>query len=440
MVNPAAQEGGGSRPAWEIWSAGRRHYVLAALCFVALFNFIDRQVITILIEPIRSEFGASDAQMGLLTGLFFAGFYIVASVPLARLSDRGSRRNVIAACLGIWSATTMLGGFAMNFTQLAITRMGTAVAEGGAGPASHSMIADLYPLRRRATALALYAGVSSLGIGLGVLIGGSLSQAFSWRSVLIMVGAPGLLLALLMRLSVQEPPRAAIAAGSVANTPSLRETLASLWKRRSYRAIVLTVAFASLAGYGTLGWGPTYFLRVHGLTPAEVGLWFGLVSASALFIGGTASGLLSDWAGRYDMRWYMRIAAFGPLASIPFGLWFAFSESPRNALIALFMMFALLSMHSPPSYAISQTLAPPRTRAVASVMMGMFTTIAGMGIAPVIIGVCNDLLSPRFGVESIRYSLAFMLLGSAAATITALWSGRHIREDYAAIHEQPERP
>jgi MFS family permease len=201
---------------------------LAVLCLVGLISFIDRQIITILIEPIKREFGASDTAMGALAGIIFSGFYALAAIPLARLSDRLSRRNVIAACVGFWSIMTSLGGFAVSYWMLAATRIGVAVGEAGAGPASHSVIADLFPLNRRATALGLLSAGQAIGIGTGVLLGGILTAAFDWRTSFLVVGFPGLIVAAILLLFFREPRRGmSDSLGQVREQPPFLETMRS---------------------------------------------------------------------------------------------------------------------------------------------------------------------------------------------------------------------
>ncbi|MET0183132.1 MAG: MFS transporter, partial [Caulobacterales bacterium] len=296
----------------DAWSMPRRHYVLAVLCLVGIFNFVDRQIITILIEPIKKEFGASDTQMGLLTGLMFAGFYLAASIPLARIADTGSRRNLMVICLGCWSAMTALGGFAQSFIQLLLTRIGVALGEAGAGPASHSMISDLYPMRRRGTMLSIFIAAQSIGIGLGVFLGGLLGDMFNWRVAFVIVGVPGVLLAVLLLTTVKEPPRGmADNVSETAKPPPVFVTMKRLLGMPSYVCAVLTSMFGAIPGYGTLIWGPTFFLRVHELSAATVGFWFGIVSGAALFIGGISGGMVGDWAARRDVRWYMRLGGIG---------------------------------------------------------------------------------------------------------------------------------
>ena len=420
------------------WSMPKRNYVLFVLCVVAVFNYIDRQIITVLLQPIKEEFGASDTAMGLLTGLIFAGCYAVMSIPLARLSDRHERRTVLAACLVCWSLLTSLGGVAQAFWQLALSRIGVAAAESGAVPASHAMTADLYGLGVRSRAIAVLSSAQSIGIGLGVLLGGWLSQAFSWRVSFFIVGLPGLLLAALLMLTVKDPPRGmSDRRADTSETPTLAMTVRHLWALPTYRCVVLTVALGGFTGYGLLGWGPTFLMRVHHMSSTQVGLGFGLVVAGSLIFGNLLGGALSDWLGRRDLRAYFWVAGMGPLLSIPFMLLFVAAPDSRIALFGLFMGMLLLTSHIPTCYTMGQTLAPLRMRATASVFMGLASVLVGSGVSPFVIGAMNDLLTDRFGPEAIRYSLGFVTLMAAVTALIAMLGVRSVRRDYAKAQGEP---
>ena len=427
---PTSQATAATRPT-EGWSPGRRHYVLAVLCVIGLFNYVDRQIITILIEPIKKEFGASDTAMGALTGLVFAGFYLAASIPLARVADVGVRRTLIAVCLGVWSGMTALGGLAQSFTQLAFTRIGVAIGEAGAGPASHSMISDLYSLKNRATMISLFIAIQAVGIGTGVFLGGWLSQSFSWRTAFFIVGVPGVLLATLIMLTVKEPPRGMSEPMPVtADKPPFWIAVRRLWSMRSLRFAALTALFGSIPGYGMLGWGPTMFIRVHELSPSVAGFWFGAIAASGLFLGGLLSGVIGDRVSKGDLRVYMWVAATGCLVCAPLGAVAVLASSPVLGFVALFLFQLSISFHNPPCMAMAQTLAPVRMRALASVAMTMLVTGTGVGVAPPLIGVLNDLFTPIFGADAVRYSLALMMLGALASSACALLSTIWIRQDF----------
>lgn len=439
-MSPTDERDGADRMAAEeaYWTPRRRGLVLVVLCLVGMFNFIDRQVITVLLQPIKEEFGASDTQMGLLTGLVFAGFYAAAGIPIARLADVRTRKVLIAVCLAFWSLMTSFGGLATSFWMLAATRIGVAVGEAGAGPTSQSMLMDLFPLRRRAVVLGLLSGVQAIGIGLGVFLGGWLSQAFGWRAAFLIVGAPGLLLALILLLWVREPPRgfSEPVRAEQAPAPPLGQVVRRLFSTPSYVLSLATVGFGGLGGYGMLNWGPTFMVRVHHMSAAEVGTWIGSAIAGALFLGIMLNSVLADWAARKDMRAYTWVAAVGPLFAVPLGLWFIWERDWRFAVAAYFLMTFAQSAHNTLSYVVGQTVSPVRMRAVSSVIMGLVTTLVGIGIGPVLIGVLNDALEPRYGAESIRYSLSVITLGWLVAAVTATLASRFVRSDYARLQQE----
>ena len=221
--------------AW--WTLPRRHYVLFILCLVGIVNFVDRQILAILLEPIKTDLGVSDTAMGLLSGIAFSAFYVIAGIPIARMVDRGSRRNVLVGCLTVWSLATVLCGFVQNFVQLALARIGVASGEAGGGPATQSLLADLYPVSQRATVIGIWLAAQAIGIAFGLFFGGWLNTAFDWRIAFIVVGLPGLLLAVGIHLTVKDPPRGMADAGaSIAppvEPPPFREAFAFAFRLRS---------------------------------------------------------------------------------------------------------------------------------------------------------------------------------------------------------------
>jgi predicted MFS family arabinose efflux permease len=406
----------------DVSDARGRPLILILLCTVGFFNFMDRQAIAVLIEPIKHEFRVSDSLIGLLTGLTFAGFYTISSIPIGRLADRTSRKAVLAACLLFWSLCTLLAGFAQSFAQLAATRIGVAVGESGGTPISHAIIAERYPQRQRASALAIFSGTQATGIGTGILLGGVLAQTLGWRAVFWILGAPGILLAAIVWKAI---PSASTASRSIANgnMESFSKVAGFLWGIAEFRRAIFVSGLASLTGYGMLNWGPTFFIRVHGLQPAQVGLAFGLVYATALVFGSVATGLIADRAARHGFGGYMRVASIGLLLGAPAAA-VAFSVSnPSWAFVALFAAFSLQIANLAPCLAIIQAVAPPTMRAQASVIFGLGQALFGLGLAPAVIGVLNDLLSPALGTDAIRYSLIINCSGAILAGVLAAHRG-----------------
>lgn len=420
------------------WTPTRRRIVLLILCLIGMCSFIDRQIITVLLQPIKEEFGATDTQMGLLTGVAFAAFYAVAGIPIARLADVGSRKLIIAACVTFWSLMTSLAGIATGFWMLAASRVGVAIGEAGAGPTSQSILMDLFPLKRRGAVIGLLLGTQAIGIGLGVFLGGLLSDAFGWRAAFLIVGVPGLLLAGATMLFIREPLRGfsePVRAAQVA-APPLGEVLKRLFSTPTYVLGLVTVGIGGIASYAMLGWGPTFMVRVHHMNGSQVGVWIGGAMGLALFAGITLNGVLADWAARKDMRRYLWIAAISPLLSIPLGLWFMWATDWRVAVFAFFAMALANSGYNPLTYVVAHTVSPVRMRAVSSVVMGVVNTVIGIGIGPMVIGMLNDFLAPRYGDDAIRYSLSVVTIGWLVATATAVAATFFIKRDYERLQRE----
>ncbi len=407
--------------------------LLLVLCLVAAINLIDRQLISILMEPIKREFHASDTLMGLLTGLSFATVYATAALPIARWSDRSIRRNVIAACLLVWGGMTMLCGIAQSYLQLAAARMGVALGEAGYNPSAHSMIADLYPVTQRGRALGLFNAAASIGIGFGLFFGGWLNHRFDWRVVFLIVGAPCLLVALVFRAWITEPPRGMSDGRSAPiHPPSMRQTLRTLGGNRSFCFLTLAAMTCAFVNYGLQIWAASFFIRVHGMSTQAVGLKLGIASAVGLFVATIGSGALADRLGRNDMRWYMRVPGFGMLLTLPFGM-LAFTSSGNNLAFGWYCItVGLSSTWATPIHAMTQTLSAPRMRGIATAMISLCLNLFGYGLGPLFVGALNDRLTPGFGIESIRYSLMILLTVCVVAAAFSFATNSSIRRDIAA--------
>ena len=414
-------------PATTAWPPAKRMAVLLALCLVAAINLIDRQLITILLEPIKRDLGASDTMMGLLTGLSFALVYVTAALPIARWSDRGVRRNLIAASVFVWGTMTMLCGLAHSYVQLAAARMGVALGEAGSNPASHSTIADLYPLGRRGAALGMFNAAASIGIGVGLFFGGWLNTHFNWRTVFIIAGAPCLIIALVIRIAMPEAPRGMSESRAASHQPPpLLETLAWLAKLRTFRYLALSAMTCAFVNYGLQIWAATFFIRVHGMSAKEVGMKLGIASAVGLFIGTIGSGTLADRFGRLDIRWYMRVTAAGMLLAMPFGLLALMNSTANASFVYYCLAVGFVSSWASPIHAMTQTITAARMRGMASAIIGFCLNLVGYGLGPLFVGALNDHLRPTLGVESVRYSLMILLSGCLIAAWVSFSANRTI--------------
>jgi predicted MFS family arabinose efflux permease len=411
---------------------GRAHarYALALLVAVYAVNFIDRNILAILLQPIKQEFQVSDTWMGLLTGFAFAVFYTFAGIPIARLADRGSRRTVMAVGIAFWSLMTAASGMARSFVQLAIARIGVGVGEASATPAAHSLISDLFPLQRRTAALALYNTGASLGILFGLLLGGWLAQSFGWRVAFVAVGLPGLLVALLVRFTIPEPPRGATE-GYVdrGDAPGTGETLRYLLAMPTFRHLAAAAALYSIGAYGLLNWAPTFMLRVHKLGYLEIGTKLGLVIGIGGALGQLAGGLLCDRLARRDRRWLLWLPALLGAGLTPFYAAFVLAEDPDLALLAFVPVNLMNAVFAAPTYTLTQGLASLRMRATAAAILLFVLNLIGMGLGPTLVGVLNDAFQASRGDAGIRLSLLVLLLANLWGALHSLLAARTLTRD-----------
>jgi predicted MFS family arabinose efflux permease len=383
-----------------------------------------------LIEPIKREFGVSDSWLGLASGLGFALFYALAGLPIARWADRGVRRSIIALALFVWSGMTALQGLATSFAWLLAARVGVGIGEAGCSPPAHSMIADLFAPRRRATALSIYALGIPIGGAIGLAGGGWLRETFDWRTALAIVGIPGLLLALLVRLTLREPTRGWWEGGrSGASPPSLGAVARALGARRSFVHMAIGGALHALYGYGAAAFNPAFFERVHRLGPLEIGYALGAIAATTGVLGTFLGGWLTDRVVGRDPRWYAWLPAGGTLLAVPLVFLFYLWPDGPGALALAALPAVLAGLYLGPTFAITQALVPPQMRAQAAAVLLLIMNLIGMGLGPQLVGVLSDLLAPRFGEASIRWAL----LGTVA--VGALWSTLHYFAAAATLRE-----
>ena len=407
-----------------------RQYVLGILLVVYVFNFIDRQILSILLEPIRKDLGLSDTQLGFLSGVAFAIFYATLGIPIARLADRSSRVNVISWSLAAWSVMTAVCGLATNFWQLMLGRIGVAVGEAGASPASHSLISDYFVPETRASAMGIYAMGVPIGTLIGLLAGGWLVHFFDWRTAFIVVGLPGVLMAIIVRMTVKEPPRGNSAVVMKEQEPvPLKEAIAYLWARPSFRHVVLAVAFHAFVSYGYNGWLPAFFARSYQMSSAEIGSWLAPLIGIFAGLGTFSGGYISDYFARRDRRWYVWIPGITLGVSVPFFLLAFMSDDKYTTFALLIVPLYFNYVYLGPTFAMIQGLATVRMRSIASAILLFVISLIGLGLGPFGVGVLSDYLKPEFGEESLRISLMFVFLFNIWAGIHYYIAGLTLRED-----------
>lgn len=410
-----------------------RNYALGVLFLGYVVNFIDRSILAILLEPIKLELGLNDTQLGLLGGLAFALFYTTLGIPIAALADRWSRVKILSIAMVVWSGMTAVCGFAQGFWMLLLARIGVGVGEAGASPPSHSLISDYFPIETRATALSIYALGIPFGSMVGNFVGGWGAEALGWRHTFVLVGVPGIFVALLIWLTLREPPRGMADARTVVEdeaAPAVKEVIGRLWQRVAFRHLAFAAGLHAFVGYGAGTWNAPFLIRSHEMPISEVGSWLALISgigAIGTFMGGFIADKFSD---RFDdRRWYMWVPGISTILMVPFqfvaylygGLW---------AVIPSLMVVSILGgMYLGPSFAMTQALVSLRMRAVASAILLFMLNIIGMGMGPYLVGVVSDILAPDAGVHSLRYALCFAVLVNAWAACHYFIGARSLRDD-----------
>ena len=417
------------------FSSAYRSYALGLLVVVYIFNFIDRSILGILVEPIKRDLGVNDTMMGFLGGIAFATFYTFLGIPIARLSDKGSRRNVLTVCLALWSGATALCGLAANFFHLLLARIGVAVGEAGASPASHSMISDMFPPERRATALGIYALGIPIGTMLGNLSGGWINEVLDWRSAFFLVGLPGVLLAVVVRFTLREPPRGAAEAieGKTEEPPPVKEVFQYLWARRSFRLISLGAGLHAFVGYGVGYWIPAMFSRSHGYSTSDMGValfYLGFASIAGTFLGG----YLGDKMAGRDVRWYVWLPGLATIISVPFSGYVYLSDDPFAALWVLAIPYFFGAYYLAPTFSLAQGMVGLRMRALASSIILFIANIIGLGLGPQFTGIASDLLfvSTDLGDDSLRWALVLSLIFNVVSALLYLGAGKTLKADLEA--------
>lgn len=386
-----------------------RGLTLALLTTVYFFSFMDRYILTILLEMIKKDLGLSDTQLGVLQGLAFAVLYATLGIPVAWLADRSNRRNIIGVSLAIWSVMTAACGLAQSFTQLLLCRIGVGIGEAGSSPPSHSIIADLYPPERRSGAMAIFSTGVVLGGGFGTMIGGTIAAAYGWRWALAVVGLPGLVLALAVRLFMAEPRRGLSDSAILrlaADRPTLVEGARAMAANAVARYLVAAVTVTSMVGYALAGFLPSLSQRSFGLSMLTVALYIAPAIAVVGTIAGIVGGRIADRMGlrhgRFAQPW---VVAVSKAIAWPFAIGVYLAGDVVLGMSLLVIAFFFQSTYLGPTFALIQDQAPLRMRAVWASITLLSTNLIGLGLGPSLVGLLSDALRPRFGNESLRYAM-----------------------------------
>ncbi|WP_417461466.1 spinster family MFS transporter [Kordiimonas sp.] len=410
-------------------SKGVKTYTLLVLTIVYAFNFIDRQILVILQPLLKAELNLSDTQLGLLSGFSFAIFYTALGIPIARLADRHNRRNIIAIALTVWSGMTALSGMTQNFFQLLLARMGVGVGEAGGSPPAHSMISDMYEPRRRATALAIYSAGLYLGVMIGYSSGGILGELYGWRTTFFIVGIPGILLALLLRFTVKEPPRGLYDKGAEVAQPTIKDTFTYVLRLKSFPYIAFGCAMSAFVSYGTSNFMPGFMIRYHGISLSNIGVILGLLAGGGGMIGTFLGGYLTDKLGAKDPRWYLWLPGLSAVCAIPLALVTYHTGSREIMLATYFVVVVLSTFYLAPAIAVTHRLVSPRMRAMSSAILFFVLNLIGMGLGPVLVGAISDFELARTGMDGLRTALTIGTMIALVKGYLFFMAGRKLPED-----------
>ena len=411
-------------------AAPRARLTLALLALLSALAFMDRQILAVLLVPVKAEFSLSDLQVGLVTGLGFALAFGAIALPLGRLADRRERRTLVALCRGIGGALAALGAAANGAWTLAVTRMGSAISDAGGGPASLSMIADLFPPASRSRAMSVFAMGASAG-SLMALIGGAwFAQRYGWRATLAAIGLGSLAVAVLLRYWAREPLRGEpiAAAGGVATAPMEQGAVRAVLAEPVARWLIVAAALALLAGISFGTWNFAYLVRVHGLEPEAVG-WITGLSALGSVLGNLASGALADRLGALDMRWQPRLMAMGAALIALFGCAVSLLPSIVATAVALALFAACVAGLNGPTYALTQSLVAVRMRGLSMSTLVVLLNLIGVGVGPTMAGILSDIFAARYGADSVRWAMVCVLLLNLPAVWLFARAAHSIRED-----------
>jgi MFS family permease len=427
-------------------SDGYRRYALWLLMLIYVVNFLDRQVINILAEPIKNDLHLADWQLGLLSGFAFGVVYTLLGFPLARAADRYNRPYIIAGCLAAWSGFTAICGLAQNFGQLVAARAGVGIGEAGCTPTSHALIADYTPKEKRASALAFYAMGTPIGSLLGLAIGGAMSDYFGWRTAFLVAALPGLVLAVAAAFTLKEPRRrlAAAAEAVTGNLASFSETFRYLLKKQAFWYLAFGAGIRSFLGYGHAPFVASFFYRVHGPEIASLAHGFGMkpqtfIGLSLGVIGGVSGtfgswlgGQIADRWGAKDLRIFGSVPAIAVVLATPVTIFNYLTPSASLALALVAVPGVLGTLWYGPIYASAQGMVPQHMRAMSASIMLFVINFLGLVMGAVCIGALSDWLNKGFHLgpaEGVRWAL---ILSTAGGLISAVlfWLARgRVREE-----------
>ncbi|GAC1494650.1 MAG: MFS transporter [Flavisolibacter sp.] len=394
-------------------------------------NYIDRQIVTILAEPIKRDLHISDTQLGLLSGTSFAFLYVILAIPVSIFADKSNRRNIITGSLVLWSLFTMMCGLAGSFISLLLIRVAVGIGEAGGSAPATAMISDYFPPKRRATALSIFTSGIYIGITVGLFMGGWLSEHFGWRKSFFLVGFPGIIYGVILFTTVKEPLKGYSETINYEKTPEfgLLEGVKKLLRIKTFLYVSLASGFSAFVNYASGNWMPSFFARNYGLRQSEIGsllaITMGISGAIACILGG----FLSDKLAKTSINWYLKLPILASLISIPFYLVSLFSHSLRIVAICTFISRMGISIYIGPVIAVAHLLVPAHKRAFSTAVLFFILNSIGLGLGPVMVGWASDSLKGKYGGESIKFALACLVVILIIACLSYHRAGKYLKRE-----------
>lgn len=416
-----------------------KNYLLGILLLMGSVSIFERFVFALVLEPIKNDLQLSDSQLGLMTGIAFAAFYAVAGIPLARWADRGNRVTIAATAVGLVGLMVSLCGMVGSFFQMLLVRAGIAVGEAGTMPAAQSLIADYFDRSERPRAMAIYLMAYPISMIIGYLAGGWLVESFGWRQTFIMLGVPGLFVAVLVKLTLKEPRLSRQVNIDTEQSPAIATVLKTLWQQRTFRHIFIAFCVSYFFSMGTSQWLATFFIRSHDMGMVELGGWLALSWGVFGFLGNYFGG---HWATKYLARQekYQMYAIAGLqllYGMLSIAVYLAPSKGAALSLLAVSAF--VVSCTGGSTLAALQSLVSERMRAVTVAVLFLFGNLIGLGLGPLAIGIASDLLNPIAGQESLRYALALSCPGMLWVAFHFWQAAKTIENDIHAVEEDASR-
>jgi MFS family permease len=413
-----------------------RHYCLGLIFVVLVLNYVDRGILAVVLEDVKSDFQLNDLQLGLLSGPAFAVFYALMGIPFARWADMGNRRIVISVSLAIWSAMTALGGLAQNFTSLFLTRVGVGVGEAGAVPPTHSLASNYYPPEHHGKTASVLSFSVFVGSFLGLAGGGAILAATDWRTTLMAVGLPGVFIAVLAFFTLREPRQITkVPAPSEIFNAESRAIIRGVLAKKTYVQLLISFAIVSFFSYGIASFAVPFFIRSFGVDIGFIGISYGGTAAASSVVGTLSAAFLVDRLAKRDKAWMLRLPGIACLVAVPFVVASILAPSYEICLLFFFIGNSFVSMAIPALFASIYGIIHNSQRSMAIAVFGLAANLLGLGLGPVLIGAISDAITPMFEVEALRYTLAGSVLFLAWAATHILIGSRTINQDYVGNDE-----